>query len=279
MLFIKLINSSMKRNRQIYAPYLTASSMLVSINYIFLAIAANNSLKHLNTGAATTALLKLGAEFILFVTIAFLIYVNRFLWQQRYQEMGLYSMLGMTKSNLQRLIIIEKGYLLAGSLLTGLIIGIIFEKLAFLSLSYLLQIDRLTQPWVVPSAIWQTMLIFCGYFAILVLIDIIKIKHFTPTELWQETTDPNKHLGRMFKISGLIGFLCLLFNRHNQTQNFCNFNFHARSTVFSNWFLSRLYCWQYNLPPLLTKSTAFLLSATSLYCNFRDVTTYEAKWY
>ena len=125
MLFVKLINSSMRRNRQIYAPYLTASSMLVSINYIFLAIAANNSLKHLNTGAATTALLKLGTEFILFVTIAFLIYVNRFLWQQRHQEMGLYSMLGMTKSNLQRLIIIEKGALLAGSLLIGLILSLI----------------------------------------------------------------------------------------------------------------------------------------------------------
>lgn len=209
MLFVKLINSSMRRNRQIYSPYLTASSMLVSINYIFLAIAANNSLKHLNTGAATTALLKLGTEFILFVTIAFLIYVNRFLWQQRHQEMGLYSMLGMTKSNLQRLIIIEKGSLLAASLLIGLIIGIIFEKLAFLGLSYLLQIDHLTQPWVVPSAIWQTMLIFCGDFAILVLIDLIKVKHFTPTELWQETTDPNKHPGRMFKIGGLMGFLCL----------------------------------------------------------------------
>lgn len=210
MLYFRLINSSFRRNRRVYAPYLMASSMLVAINYIFLAIATNRSLKHLSTGAATTELLKLGIEFIIFVTAVFLIYVNRFLWQQRRQEMGLYSMLGMTSSNLQRLVIIEKTYLLLSSLLIGLIGGIIFERLAFLSLGYLLQIDHLSEDWLVPSAILQTTLLFIGFFVLLMVIDLIKIMRLSPTELWQGTTQSIKQPHLLFKLGGIVGFICLI---------------------------------------------------------------------
>ncbi|MFC2684817.1 MAG: ABC transporter permease, partial [Limosilactobacillus oris] len=96
MLFIQLLNSSFKRNLRVYGPYLLATSMIVAINYIFAAISANQSLKSLGTGAVTGSLLKMGSTFIILVTAAFLLYVNRFLWQQRSQEIGLYSMLGMT---------------------------------------------------------------------------------------------------------------------------------------------------------------------------------------
>lgn len=55
--------------------------MIVAINYIFAAISANQSLKNLGTGAVTGSLLKMGSTFIILVTAAFLLYVNRFLWQ------------------------------------------------------------------------------------------------------------------------------------------------------------------------------------------------------
>ena len=88
MLFIQLLNSSFKRNLRVYGPYLLATSMIVAINYIFAAISANQSLKSLGTGAVTGSLLKMGSTFIILVTAAFLLYVNRFLWQQRSQEIG-----------------------------------------------------------------------------------------------------------------------------------------------------------------------------------------------
>lgn len=73
MLYFRLINSSFKRNMRSYGPYLMATIMLVAINYIFITISANASLKKLNTGSVTTAMLDLGFNFILLVTLAFLI--------------------------------------------------------------------------------------------------------------------------------------------------------------------------------------------------------------
>lgn len=95
MLFFKLINPSFRRNGKAYGPYLLATSMLVAINYIFAAIGVNHSLHRLASSSATTAMINISANFILMVTFAFLLYVNRFLWQQRSSELGLYSMLGI----------------------------------------------------------------------------------------------------------------------------------------------------------------------------------------
>lgn len=194
-----------------YGPYLMATIMFVAINYIFLAIAANSSLKKLNTGAVTSAMLDLGFKFIFLVTLAFLIYVNRFLWQQRSREIGLYSMLGMTSHNLQLLTIIEKCYLMIISLVAGLTFGIVFEKLAFLGLGYLLNIGHLSQPWFVSSAIIKTIILTGCLFAIIMVIDLIKLHRLTPTQLWHpEAITPKRH-GFFYSIAGVIGFALLIW--------------------------------------------------------------------
>ena len=173
MLFFKLINSSFKRNLKVYIPYLISMTMLVAINYIFKAVEINRSLKDLPSAAVTKALMQTGSTFIILVTLAFMIYVNRFLWQQRQQEMGLYSMLGMTRHNLQVLTVIEKCYLLVISLFLGTLFGIIFDRLAFLGFAHLLQIDHLSQPWIEWGAVINTIVIIGGFFLILMVIDLI----------------------------------------------------------------------------------------------------------
>lgn len=211
MLYFKLINSSFKRNMRSYGPYLMATIMLVAINYIFLAIEANSSLKKLNTGAVTSAMLDLGFKFIFLVTLAFLIYVNRFLWQQRSREIGLYSMLGMTSHNLQLLTIIEKCYLMVISLVAGLSFGIIFEKLAFLGFGYLLNIGHISQPWFVSSAITKTIILTGCLFAIIMVIDLVKLHRLTPNQLWHpEAVTPKRH-GILYSIAGILGFALLIW--------------------------------------------------------------------
>lgn len=211
MLYFKLINSSFKRNMRSYGPYLMATIMLVAINYIFLAIEANSSLKKLNTGAVTSAMLDLGFKFIFLVTLAFLIYVNRFLWQQRSREIGLYSMLGMTSHNLQLLTIIEKCYLMVISLVAGLAFGIIFEKLAFLGFGYLLNIGHISQPWFVSSAITKTIILTGCLFAIIMVIDLVKLHRLTPNQFRHpEAVTPKRH-GILYSIAGILGFALLIW--------------------------------------------------------------------
>lgn len=209
MLFFKLINSSFRRNGKVYGPYLLAASMLVAINYIFAAIGVNHSLHRLPSSAAATAMINLSANFILLVTLAFLLYVNRFLWQQRSAELGLYSMLGMTSRNLELLTIIEKCYLFIGSIICGLVTGVIFERLAFLGLGRLMKVHNLKQPWIEPAALARTTLYMAGFFVILMVVDLIKLHRFNPNQLWHATAKAPRHHGWLFKLMGVLGIVLL----------------------------------------------------------------------
>ena len=211
MLFFKLINSSFKRNLKVYIPYLISMTMLVAINYIFKAVEINRSLKDLPSAAVTKALMQTGSTFMILVTLAFMIYVNRFLWQQRQQEMGLYSMLGMTRHNLQVLTVIEKCYLLVISLFLGTLFGIIFDRLAFLGFAHLLQIDHLSQPWIEWGAVINTIVIIGGFFLILMVIDLIKLFRLNPNELWHPQQTKIARHGKFFTFAGLVGVAVLAY--------------------------------------------------------------------
>ena len=150
----------------------------------------------------------MGSTFIILVTAAFL-YVNRFLWQQRSQEIGLYSMLGMTSKNLALLTVLEKCYLLVISLVAGLTTGVIFEKLAFLGLNQLLEIGKLHQSWAVPGALVKTAGLIAGFFIILIVIDLIKIHFMKPTSLWHASATVSKRHGAMFSLAGGLGIAML----------------------------------------------------------------------
>ena len=211
MLFLKLINSSFKRNLKVYVPYLISMTMIVAINYIFKAVEINRSLKDLPSATVTKALMQTGSTFIILVTLAFMIYVNRFLWQQRQQEMGLYSMLGMTRHNLQVLTVIEKCYLLVISLFLGTLFGIIFDRLAFLDFAHLLQIDHLSQPWIEWGAVINTIVIIGGFFLILMVIDLIKLFRLNPNELWHPQQTKIARHGKFFTFAGLLGVAVLAY--------------------------------------------------------------------
>lgn len=210
MLYFKLVNSSFRRNMKVYGPFLVATIILVAINYIFGAMNANTSLKQLQTGSVTTAMIHIGMVFVIMITAAFLVYVNRFLWQERSKELGLYEMLGMTNQNVDLLTAIEKLYLLVISLFAGLVIGVIFEKFAFLGMKYLLSMKKVSQPWIQWSALADTTLIIMAFFAILWLTDVFKIQFMSANSMWKVQNNQPKHHGLLFNLMGIVGVIMLV---------------------------------------------------------------------
>ena len=125
--------------------------------------------------------------------------------------MGLYSMLGMTRHNLQVLTVIEKCYLLVISLFLGTLFGIIFDRLAFLGFAHLLQIDHLSQPWIEWGAVINTIVIIGGFFLILMVIDLIKLFRLNPNELWHPQQTKIARHGKFFTFAGLLGVAVLAY--------------------------------------------------------------------
>lgn len=208
MLKLKLARQTISKNLQIYLPFLLANAVLVGINYIFFSMTTNKSLEKQNYGSGLIQLMNIGLVFTLAITFFFMIYINGIVSRRRNHELGLYSILGMTRSDLGKMIFFIDAIMFAASSFLGLVFGATFVKFVGLGLKQLLDMERLNVP--VFSSV--AAIICIGYFAavyfILLLGDLWRLRSVNPLDLWKATNKREKE-PRGSWIFGIAGVVAL----------------------------------------------------------------------
>ena len=208
MLKLKLARQTISKNLQIYLPFLLANAVLVGINYIFFSMTTNKSLEKQNYGSGLIQLMNIGLAFTLAITFFFMIYINGIVSRRRNHELGLYSILGMTRSDLGKMIFFIDAIMFAASSFLGLVFGATFVKFVGLGLKKLLDMERLNVP--VFSSV--AAIICIGYFAavyfILLLGDLWRLRSVNPLDLWKATNKREKE-PRGSWIFGIAGVVAL----------------------------------------------------------------------
>lgn len=209
MLKLKLARQTISKNLQIYLPFLLANAVLVGINYIFFSMTTNKSLEKQNYGSGLIQLMNIGLVFTLAITFFFMIYINGIVSRRRNHELGLYSILGMTRSDLGKMIFFIDAIMFAASSFLGLVFGATFVKFVGLGLKQLLDMERLNVPMFSSVAA----IICIGYFAavyfILLLGDLWRLRSVNPLDLWKATNRREKEPrgSWVFGIAGVVA-LC-----------------------------------------------------------------------
>lgn len=131
--FPRLALSGMRKNRSIYYPYILTAVLTTAMMYIM------GSLQQITTDYSGTLAfsLQLGIVVTSVFSVIFLFYTNSFLMRRRKKEFGLYNILGMEKRHLARLLLWETALMLLLSLVLGLAVGVLLDKLMHLLLSHL----------------------------------------------------------------------------------------------------------------------------------------------
>ena len=208
MLKLKLARQTISKNLQIYLPFLLANAVLVGINYIFFSMTTNKSLEKQNYGSGLIQLMNIGLVFTLAITFFFMIYINGIVSRRRNHELGLYSILGMTRSDLGKMIFFIDAIMFAASSFLGLVFGATFVKFVGLGLKKLLEMERLNVPMFSSVAA----IICIGYFAavyfILLLGDLWRLRSVNPLDLWKATNEREKE-PRGSWIFGIAGVVAL----------------------------------------------------------------------
>ena len=132
--FLRLAVTGIRKNRQLYLPYLLASSGTVMTFYILASLARSAAI-----GETSAAVISLGQWVIGIFAVIFLFYTHSFLLRRRTREFGLYNVLGMEKRHIYRVEAWETVLTGACSLLLGLALGILLSKLAELLMLRVLQ--------------------------------------------------------------------------------------------------------------------------------------------
>lgn len=208
MLKLKLSRQIISKNLQLYLPFLLANAVLVGINYIFFSMTTNKSLEKQNYGSVLIQLMNIGLVFTLAITFFFMIYINGIVSRRRNHELGLYSILGMTRSDLGKMIFFIDAIMFGASSVLGLVFGATFVKFVGLGLKKLLDMGRFDIP--VFSSV--AAIICVGYFAavyfILLLGDLWRLRSVNPLDLWKATNEREKE-PRGSWIFGIAGVVAL----------------------------------------------------------------------
>ena len=207
-LISSLAVSNLKKNRTLYIPFSIASITMMVITYILLALSTNKTILQSNGGNTVVMALGFGVVIMLLVSTLTMIYANGFVMKNRSKEFGLYSILGLGRSQIQLLQVIEMVLFAIINLIVGLVLGVLLNRLAF---ALLLKAMRFTVPISYEfqfASVIMIGILFSGIFVFLMILNAIKIRVSRPLELLREKKSGEK-TGRFLSIRALIGVVIL----------------------------------------------------------------------
>ena len=210
LLYPKLAWQGIRKNAEMYLPYLLMGILMVGVSYIMNYLTRPALMGALSMGGTTLMVLQMGKIVISVFSVIFLYYCNSFLIRRRMKEFGLYNILGMGKGNIARVMLWET--LLTALLVFagGLLLGLSLSRLVEMALINLLHAD-----YTVPMELFYSdgvtwvLLLFGGIYVLILLAKLLRMRLSNPVALLKsENTGEKPPKANWF--FGLIGLLILL---------------------------------------------------------------------
>lgn len=182
--YFRIAANGFQKNRQLYLPYMISTALFVLVYYILIYLGAMDYPEGMRGARTLPGIMPLAGGIVALFSLLFLFYISTFLLRRRSKEFGLYSILGMSKRNLCRIIVHE--YLITGivSILAGLLAGILFSKLAELGLYHIMEQDIELNFRLPLKAVTRTVATYGGIFIILLLRALCFVKRNNPLALF-----------------------------------------------------------------------------------------------
>lgn len=179
-LYLRLAVGNIKNNRRFYLPFLFTAALTVVCFFIMSSIGVNQTLPGGNT---VQIVMHMGVIIVGLFSVIFLYYTNSFLIKRRKKELGLYNILGLEKRHIAAVLTLETVLSALLSIGSGLIIGVLLDRLMFLVLRNLLAFDvTMTYAFHWQSVIW-TVIVFAAIFLLLLLANLVQVGRAKPIEL------------------------------------------------------------------------------------------------
>lgn len=187
LFYSKFALNNLVKNKRFILPYILSAIFTIASFYILTSLSLGKNLDKLPQGiSATKQVLSLGVIVIAIFSAIFLFYTYSFLIKRRVREFGLYSVLGMTKKQIARILILETIFIAVITLVFGLTFGLLFDKLMLLVLLKLFTAGVSFGFVITPIAVFLTILLFGGIFFLLLIYTVIKISRLKIVALLKE---------------------------------------------------------------------------------------------
>ena len=200
----RLALSNLIKNRKLYYPFALATILAIAITYIFTSLTLNPHLDDLTGSDPIKMVLGMGLGIVALSSGIIVLYANSFVMKNRSRELGLYSVLGLEKRHLFSMILKETVIMSFVTLLLGIGVGALFDKLIYAFLQRLIgESTGLVSTFQVMT-IPIVLVIFACIFGLLVLVNGFRLLRLNPLQLTKDGLKGEKK-GRFLVIQTLLG--------------------------------------------------------------------------
>lgn len=206
--YIRLAVSNIKKNKPVYYPFFLTNILSVMIFYVMASIQNQTIIATLPGSYIFVQFLKVGVVMTGMFAGVFLLYTNGLLIRQRKKELGLYTIFGLEKKHIAKVLILESMLLTTAGLVAGIVLGIVLGKLFFLVLLKLLHLDSGLTFQFLTEALVQTGICFIVIGVFILFYNLFSVMKAKPVELLYAAHKGDNYHSFVW-VKALLGIICI----------------------------------------------------------------------
>ncbi|MBO4425596.1 MAG: ABC transporter permease [Clostridiales bacterium] len=168
-LYPKIAVDGIHKNSKLYVPYIATCILMIAVFYIMHTLGFSDMLSNFMGAATAKDILAFGTYIMAIFGTIFLFYTQSALIKGRLKEFGLYSVLGMNRRNLGKVVFYETVITWVISMAGGLVLGVALSKLAELGLCKMIGVEAVYSFDIHGESILWTVIVYSFVFFLIYL--------------------------------------------------------------------------------------------------------------
>lgn len=174
-MYSKIAFKNVKKSFKDYTIYFFTLMLAVCIFYTFNSVESQKAMSELTSSGECyvdilSKVISYVSVFIAFILVSLILYANNFLVKKRNKELGIYMTLGMSKNKISKILILETIIVGILSLISGLILGLIFSQGLSILVVKLFGLKMSTYSFVISGKAMIKTVLYFGIMFLLVMI-------------------------------------------------------------------------------------------------------------
>jgi bacitracin transport system permease protein len=207
----QLIFRNFKKNVKNYYLYVFALIFSAALYFAFVTLQYDPALDATKGSIKGGAAVRAASVLLVAIVSIFLLYANTIFIKRRSKEIGLFQLIGMTKTKIFRILTAENFMLYFASLIIGILIGFSFSKAVIMILFKITDTKGIAKLHFSEEALIQTLIVFGAIYLLIMTMNYLFIKRQTILALFRVTSSTEGKTKKISILEIIIGILGIIF--------------------------------------------------------------------
>ena len=227
MNFNQIVLKNFTKNIRHYAMFIFSLIVSIVLFFSFVTLKYTNSINNENSMKVIQKGSEIGANFLFFIIVIFLLYASHLFIKRRTREFALYQLIGLTRKNIIRMLFIEQFIMFFVTGIIGMVIGVFGSKILLMIVLKVLDINTSVSLSFQFPAILQTFILLMVSFILILIQGYLFLRKRSILDMINdnsksEATKPKITIIEV--ILGILGIVMIGFGYYMSTEMFGKFS-------------------------------------------------------